>query len=130
LVLVFAVPDLSAYASFGADPRRRAHYAAEATAIGARAAALASEGRSVSCVVTKNANTIRLLTHGAPPGRVEVFEFYRRPADPREALSGDAARGVFLLERAPALARIEAVLRARRVAREERDYVEFPSGVE
>jgi hypothetical protein len=101
-------------------------FAAAATPIGKRAAELAREGRLVTCVVTKDASVVRLLTDGAREGTVEIVEFWGRHADAREVRHAGTARRALLIENVARFQPLIAVLRADRDLIDRGRFVELP----
>ncbi|MFB3825714.1 MAG: glycosyltransferase family 39 protein [Bryobacteraceae bacterium] len=80
-------------------------YSPAATPLGQAAAGEAKAGRRVLCVLSKDANVVRFLTHGEAQ-RVRIAEFYRRPVDPAEVRAEEFKPQVLLVENAllPAVA--------------------------
>jgi hypothetical protein len=96
------------FSPFAHSMAARAYFSPAATPMGQRAAALAANGQRVLCVVTKDANVVRYLTHDVAD-RVDVVEYYRRPFDARD-LSPVFRPQVALVERARALDGVAAAL--------------------
>jgi hypothetical protein len=95
LILLVGAADGYSYLSGRAEAPEQ--YAPAATAIGQEAAAIAARGQSVLCIVSKNANVARFLTHGYA-ARMRVVEFYARPLDPREIPWNEMRPDVLLVE--------------------------------
>jgi hypothetical protein len=102
---VFALALLGVVAAHGyayftrlpASPVSSYYFGPAATPIGERAAELASQGRRVLCVITKDANVVRYLTH-EHAGRVHIAEFYFRPLIVEEIPLKDFNPAVLLIE--------------------------------
>jgi hypothetical protein len=113
-LLILGVGGVEAYGYFPAWPEMGEYYGAGATPIGQKAAELAKGGQRVLCVVSKDANVVRLLTH-AQQDRVGVVEFYRRPLQPSELPMLQVRPDVALIEETPAFriftGRIPATMR-------------------
>jgi len=76
-LLVLALAEGFGYFSNGASAQAE-YYAAAATPLAERATALAAQGHHVLCIVSKDANVARFLTHGHE-SNVRIAEFYMRP---------------------------------------------------
>jgi hypothetical protein len=100
LILILFVGVSDGYPYLSGKGEAPAYYAASATAIGQRAAALAGQGRRVLCIVSRDASVLRLLTHGME-GRVKIAEFYQRPLNPGELPFNEFRPDVLLVENAP-----------------------------
>jgi hypothetical protein len=95
------------FVTFAGSPAAQHVYSQSATPIGQRAAELAAGGRRVLCVVAKDVNTARYLTHDWR-GAVRLVEFYRRPLDPALLGLAEFRPDVLLVERHPSFARFVA----------------------
>ncbi len=90
-----------------------------ATPMGKRAAALAAENQRVICVVSKDANIIRYLTH-MRASNVRVTEFYFRPLVAKEIPLAEFKPTILLIEKNRAFADFTATLRGNSLTQNER----------
>jgi hypothetical protein len=114
LLLILGSATRDYFAVFPASAQAQYVYSQAATPIGQRAAELAAKGQRVVCVVSKDFNTVRYLTH-AHPEAVRIVEFYRRPLDPRRIPIGSFLPQVLLLENAPPFAAYRSVFPPERI---------------
>ncbi len=98
LVVVLAWTAYRYFVTFARSAEAQYVYSQAATPIGVRAAELAAQGARVLCVVAKDFNTVRYLTHDHTDS-VRVVEFYRKPLDPRRLPLEELQPHVLLLER-------------------------------
>jgi hypothetical protein len=89
------------FSEIGTSPFARFYASSAATPMGQRAEAVAGEGARVVCVVSKDANIVRYLTH-LHVDQVRVAEFYFRPLDAGEIPLNEFRPEVLLVEKAPA----------------------------
>jgi hypothetical protein len=100
-LVILAVAAMEGYSYFSSGAEQAEYYGAAATPMGQMAAAMASQGHRVLCIVSKNKGVVNLLTHGQE-GRVGVAEFYRRPLDPSQLPIRELRPEVVLVEDTPA----------------------------
>ncbi|MBN2490576.1 MAG: hypothetical protein JXQ29_06985 [Planctomycetes bacterium] len=86
------------------------YLAPRATAIGERAQQLAIQGKRVLCVVSRDANVVRYLTHDVRAS-VAVIEFFARPVSLQEIPIQTFRPQVGLIERNPHFDPVAAALR-------------------
>lgn len=100
LLVVWGIGLYQYFWSFPRDPDPRLVNAGSATDIGQRAARLASEGRRVLCVISKDISTLRFLTRESGE-RVDIVEFWNRPVDRGELALAARRPDVLLIEHHP-----------------------------
>jgi hypothetical protein len=86
LILILWVGVSGSYAYFfriGASQAYLVYFSPAATPMALRAAVLATQGRRVLCVLSKDGAVVDFLTHGQGD-RVKTFDFYQRPLDPSQ----------------------------------------------
>lgn len=100
-VVLLVVAGLTARAYFGTFAGHdvsQQYFSPVATPMGERARTLALQGKRCMCVVAKDANVLRYLTHDAAT-LVHVDEFFQRPLDERALPIATFAPQVLLVDR-------------------------------
>jgi hypothetical protein len=93
---------------FAQTPKAQSYFSPAATPMGQRARELAGQGRRVVCVVAKDQNVVRYLTHDHADS-VRIVEFYQRPLDPRAIPIASFQPQVLLIEHSAEFARYAAL---------------------
>jgi hypothetical protein len=98
LLVAAALFDIGGYMTGFSNSRgAQLFYSPAATKLGQAAETEAMAGRRVMCIVSKDANVIRYLTHDQAP-RIDITEFYRRPVNPAEIHMAEFKPQVLLVE--------------------------------